>query len=64
MKTDLVNSRRRTTQKLQGVEYPECFRDASFAAEARLLAVAPQSRTIAQSRDLARTYRKCSKLEK
>lgn len=49
-----TRTRSRTTRRLSGMDLPECFRAATAASEARLLAIPARRRTVAQRRDLRR----------
>lgn len=53
----------RTTRALAGMALPECFAQATVAAEAVLLARKPSERTVANRRDLKRLASKARKLE-
>jgi hypothetical protein len=59
-----AKARAATTRAIAGLELPDCFAAATVAAEARLLAVAPSDRTVAQKRDLRRIASQAARLER
>lgn len=60
----IARARAATTRAIAGLELPDCFSAATVAAEARLLAVAPSDRTVAQRRDLRRIASQAARLER
>ncbi len=60
----LTTARRRTSQRLAGIELPSCFAEATAAAEAHLIARRESGyRRIADRKDARRLAAKCRRLE-
>lgn len=58
-----AKTRAATSRKLADVQLPDCFAEATVAAEARLLSVKPSARKAHQKRDLRRIANQAAKLE-